>query len=299
MSLLRSYLSFFTKPTLAESKLKPVIYWTLFSLTGLIISNHGIPSIILTLKIASLMISISAFVYLLNDAMDSDMDKLNPVKSGRPIPAGIITKYQALQLCLIVGVIGISIAFTMNIFVLILSLIYIILGSLYSVPPFNLKKKLLMKETTTILAFFLAAGIGALASGPIKPSIFYVSAYFAILIITLYPTWIDALDMEEDKKYGVRNIASILDQKRRLELSTLGLIVMMITAPLSYNFFGFNVLFPIMICGGCFLFLRFIFPLILDVENIEQKQILKGSKIMLIFVFVFLFAFIFGSLQIL
>lgn len=226
------------------------------------------------------------------------MDKLNPLKSSRPIPTGLATKYQALQLSLLGGVVGISIAFTMNAPVLIFSLSYIILGFMYSMPPFNLKKRLLMKEITLSLGLFLATGIGALASGSMPPSIFYIGAYFALYVITFIPTFYDALDIEEDMRYGCKTIAVLLKQKRRLELSTLGLIGMMLATPLTYKYFGFNVIFPIVIVVACFLFLRFIFPMLIKEESIERKTIEKGSKYIQLFLLVLQFSFILGSLEI-
>ena len=299
MVFLESYLSFFMKPTLVDSKLKHVLWYGWFSIVGLIITYHGLPSPILTLKTLAVTVSLATFVYLLNDAMDAEMDQINPIKSGRPIPSGLATKNQALQLSLLGGVIGISIAFTINVYVLIFSLSYMILGFMYSMPPFNLKRRLLMKEITLSLGLFLATGIGAVASGSISPSIFYVSLYFALFIMTLVPTFYDSLDAEEDKRYGCKTIAILLKQSRRLELSTFGLIVMMIATPLTYKYFGFNLILPIVVCAACLLFLRFIYPMLLDEKNVELQKIVKGSKLIQLYLLVLQFSFVLGSLKIL
>jgi 4-hydroxybenzoate polyprenyltransferase len=250
----------------------------------------------MALKVVALTASIATFVYLLNDAMDADMDKINSIKSGRPIPSGIATKYQALQLSIIGGIVGISIALTMNVLVLVIALSYITLGFMYSVPPFSLKKRFLMKETTLMIGLFLATGIGALTSGSMQPSLLYLTAYFAIFVMTLMPTFYDALDAEEDKRYGCKTLAILLNQSRRLALSTLGLIVMMVATPFTYSYFGFSLIMPILVCSACFLFLTFIFPMLLKAENVEQRKILVGSKIMQLFLLVLQVSFALGSL---
>lgn len=293
---MRSYLSFFLKPTIVDSKTKHILWYAWFSLLGYLVVNHGIPSVIMALKVVALTASIATFVYLLNDAMDADMDKINSIKSGRPIPSGIATKYQALQLSIIGGIVGISIALTMNVLVLVIALSYITLGFMYSVPPFSLKKRFLMKETTLMIGLFLATGIGALTSGSMQPSLLYLTAYFAIFVMTLMPTFYDALDAEEDKRYGCKTLAILLNQSRRLALSTLGLIVMMVATPFTYSYFGFSLIMPILVCSACFLFLTFIFPMLLKAENVEQRKILVGSKIMQLFLLVLQVSFALGSL---
>ena len=293
------YISFFTMPNLIDSKTKHLIFWMIFSLPGLIISNRGLPPLILMVKVEALIASIAMFVYLLNDAMDADMDSYNPIKSNRPIPAGIATRNHALHLSLIGGIIGVSIAFTMNVPVLISSLAFMILGFMYSLPPFNLKKRFLMKESTLIMGFFFVNAIGWFATGLIRPSFYYINVYWALFIFTIVPTFYDALDVEEDERVGCKTVAILFNQKRRLELTIAGLIVMIATSPLSYLYLGFNLLFPIMICGVCLLFLRFVYPLLLEPEKVDTKQIVKGSRYIQLFILVVMLSFLIGSFKIL
>jgi 4-hydroxybenzoate polyprenyltransferase len=299
MHSLRSYTSFFFMPTLGDSRFKNIIWTAWFSVFGIVVMNHGIPSFITALKITGLSSSIAIFVYLLNDAMDSEFDKLNITKANRPIPSGIATKYHALQLSLLGGIIGISIAITINTLVLLFTLIYMVLGFAYSVPPIQLKRRFLMKDITIALALFLAIAIGALSSGYIAPSIIYVSTYFIIISMTVSPTFYEALDEKEDRLYGCKTISLLLKQSRRLELATLGLLAMMVTTPLTYRNFGFNMIFPILVCLSCLLFLRYVFPLTLTRDNLTQKEMSKGSKYMQIFALIVQFAILFGSLNIL
>jgi len=299
VSGLSSYASFFLKPTVADSKLKHILWYAWFSLMGLIVANHGLPSLTLILKTMVLTASIAMFVYLLNDAMDAEFDKLNKVKSSRPIPSGLATKAHAMHLSILGSIVGLSLAITTNSYVLTFTLLYMMLGSMYSIPPFHLKRRPLMKETTLALGVFLATGIGALANGIITTSLFYVGIYLGIFILTLVPTFYDALDEKEDRLLGCKTIAILLNQRRRLELSTLGLTIMMIASPLTYSNFGFNVFFPIIVCIACLLFLRFIFPMLLDEEKVEEEKIEKGSKYIQVFLFMLQFAIVLGSLTLL
>ena len=58
--------------------------------------------------------SIASMVYIINDIIDADLDKIHPKKKSRPIAAGTITKKQALIIALILGCVGTSISFFGN-----------------------------------------------------------------------------------------------------------------------------------------------------------------------------------------
>jgi 4-hydroxybenzoate polyprenyltransferase len=282
-----------------DSRTGHIIFWELFAVTGLVVANAGVPPLFVTFKVLGLVAAMVVSVYVLNDAMDSDMDKYNVIKSNRPIPSGQATKNQALQISLVGGVIAVSIALTMNLQVLLLALIYMTLGFLYSVPPFSFKKRVLGKESIPVAGFLLVVGISSLASGSFNVMPFFnLAVYWVIFIFTLVPTFYEATDMKEDKMYGVKSIAILIGQKRRLEMAIVGTIVMIATSPFSYLYFGYNVIFPLIVSIACLLFLRYAFPLLINNIEMDEEQVLRGVKMIRLFLIVLLFSFMVGSLNI-
>jgi hypothetical protein len=59
------------------------------------------------------------------------------------------------------------------------------------------------------------------------------------------------------------------------------------------------VIFPLITSVACLLFLRYVFPLLINDVKRDEKQILKDVKKITLFLYVLLFAFMFGSLNIL
>lgn len=299
MSLFDSFIAYFRYPSMKESRLNIILWYDWFAIVGILIVSCGLPPLIDTLKIVIMVSLLTTYIYILNDTMDAEMDGTSPIKSLRPIPQGIISRKDALILCIINGLIGILIALTIKIQVAIVAAFYLFLGTIYSIPPIRLKTRFLMKETISIAGLFSVVSLGSLTLGTLPISIVYFMSFFSIFIITLWSTFYDALDEEEDRRFGCKTIATLLKQRQRLELSTIGLTTMMLLTPFTYSSFGFNIVLPIVICIASVLFLRFIFPLLLKPEMVDDKKIQRGGTLIRVFLVTMQIAFIVGSLNIL
>ncbi|MBE0461833.1 MAG: decaprenyl-phosphate phosphoribosyltransferase [Candidatus Aminicenantes bacterium] len=75
---------------------------------------------------------ISGSLYIFNDIIDSDVDKLHTIKSKRPIPSGRLKKSQAFLFFVIVSISSLVLALILNKNFFIVSLIYFILQIGYS-----------------------------------------------------------------------------------------------------------------------------------------------------------------------
>lgn len=252
----------------------------------------------IALKALGVMASITVFVYALNDTMDADLDRLSSIKSKRPIPSGMMTKRQGLLLSAVGGIIGFILSLTINLWTMVFALIFMGLGFSYSVPPIRLKSRFLMKDATLTTGLIISLLIGTAAVGKISSSIFLPILTFALGGMTIYPTFYDTLDIQEDKIGGCKTIAMILNQKRRLELSTFGLLTIMVTVTLTYGYFGLNIICPILTVFGCLLFLKYIFPLLMKPDEAYEKEILsKSISINRVIMLLIPLGFILGSLN--
>jgi len=298
LHLLSAWSTWFRYPTPWSSRLRAIIYYCWFISIGLFFTSQGIPPLIIAFKAYGVMASITIFVYALNDTMDADLDKFSSIKSKRPIPSGRLTKRQALLLSAVGGIAGFVLSLTINFWTTIFVLIFMGLGFSYSVPPMRFKRRFLLKETTLSAGVIVSVLVGSAALGRIPSSLFLPGLFFAIGGMTIYPVLYDPLDIKEDRREGCRTIASILSQKRRLELSTFGLLVITITTTLTYGYFDFNIICPILTVFACLLFLRYIFPLLLKPEETYNEEVMvKTNSICRTFGFITTLGFIIGSLQ--
>lgn len=93
------------------------------------------------------MQSITAFIsfclaassmYIFNDVVDAEKDKLHPGKKSRPIPSGVISKTKAISLGLILLVLAILLGLWVSTSFLLLLSAYLIISLLYSLRLKNL-----------------------------------------------------------------------------------------------------------------------------------------------------------------
>ncbi|MBK8661200.1 MAG: UbiA family prenyltransferase [Ignavibacteriales bacterium] len=73
----------------------------------------------------------SSIVYVLNDIVDKDRDRLHPKKRLRPIPAGDISVKEAYVVLLVLGVLTILFSFHLNYAFEMVVIAYILLNTVY------------------------------------------------------------------------------------------------------------------------------------------------------------------------
>jgi len=79
--------------------------------------------------------------YVLNEVLDAEFDRLHPVKKHRPVPSGEVNTKLAYVEWLVLAVIGLSLAYTINTAFFISALALWIMGCLYNIPPVRTKDK--------------------------------------------------------------------------------------------------------------------------------------------------------------
>jgi 4-hydroxybenzoate polyprenyltransferase len=129
------------------------IHWTknLSIFAALIFSgNLFTKSYFLTTALAFLSFSLaSSATYIFNDIVDAESDKLHPLKKMRPIASGALSKKNAAVAAIIIAIVSINIASSLNSLFLISILVYLLLQILYS---------LLLKSIPTIDIIAIASG---------------------------------------------------------------------------------------------------------------------------------------------
>ena len=104
---------------------------------------------------------ISSSIYLLNDCIDFNNDRLHPIKKYRPIASGKLSKRNALIFSFIFLLLSLFISFNINLFIFAVVAIYFVIQLLYCL---RLKKEPLLDIFCISAGFLLRAisgGIGA------------------------------------------------------------------------------------------------------------------------------------------
>ena len=269
--------------------------YTWFMLVGGFVASRGFIQVFPTILAAISVFLIAICVYIYNDVIDADMDRLNPKKKRRPIPSGKASKKEAMRLVYLTAILGITISMFLKIEVFAICLSWLVLFLTYSHPKIRLKNKTIIKEATPPIGTFLCMIIGALVNGSIPPSVLFAAGLSAGFIFFSLPAFRDSTDVKEDKMFGVKSLATILSWKRRLEMVILCVLAIMTLTPLTYMNFGFNVIFPIIIVAMSLIILRFLFPL---TNRLEQINIEKGVKYVASYFFISQIFMVIASLQI-
>ena len=121
-------------PVLMRSKIKYLFAWSWTLALSLLIAGKGFPPIMPSILIFLSMIFVVSSVYTYNDINDREMDRENVVKKNRPIASGEISKADAEKVVYLFGIIGLAIAWFVNIYSFGFILLYFTNFILYSHP---------------------------------------------------------------------------------------------------------------------------------------------------------------------
>ena len=104
-------------------------------------------------------------VYILNDFLDIEADRLHPIKKYRPLASGLISKNEAFLLIAIFSVAGVSLITSQSSQALVVLLTYITLNIFYC---FYLKHIPIIDITIIAIGFVLSRSLSWLSSKYLK-----------------------------------------------------------------------------------------------------------------------------------
>jgi 4-hydroxybenzoate polyprenyltransferase len=124
--------------------------------------------------------ALSSAGYLLNDVMDAEADRHHPTKRTRPIAAGQVPIGVALTVGVALALLGVALAFRVNVMLGALAVAYAALTGVYST---TLKHLVLLDIFGIAAGFVLRAAAGAVAIDvPISPWLYTATLLGALLI---------------------------------------------------------------------------------------------------------------------
>ena len=133
-----------------------------------------------TIVVFFLISFISSGLYILNDIVDIERDKLHPDKKNRPIASGRVNKNFALLLSSILIIIPLIFSLFMQLNLFLIFLVYIVLNVLYS---FFLKKVVIIDVMVISLNFVLRVFSGSmLFSIPISSWLILCTIFLSLFL---------------------------------------------------------------------------------------------------------------------
>jgi 4-hydroxybenzoate polyprenyltransferase len=137
-----------------------IIFGALLFSERLLLLDPG--SVARSLAAFTIFCALSSVVYLVNDVIDRDADRLHPLKRHRPIAAGLVPVSSALLLAGALGVAALALAFWLHPGFGLIGALYLGLLAAYSGP---LKHIVIIDVLTIAIGFFLRAAAGAVVLG--------------------------------------------------------------------------------------------------------------------------------------
>jgi len=287
-TLPKAYLQFL------NSRKDKVVFYPWFTAVGFLIASHGLPPLLPSVTIVVSMLVIASCVYTYNDVIDLEMDRLNPNKMNRPLPSGKVSVQEAMRIVYISGFIGVGLLFFTNLPTFLLCVTYMALFLAYSNPYIRFKKRFILKESTLAAGAFMMPLIGGIAVGSISPAVIFAATFISALAFTAGPAFNEQLDIEEDRKYGIKSLAVVLSWKAKMEMVIIFVLALMTLTPLTYTQLELNVIFPIVVVAVCLLVLRYLIPLLSVFEDANFRRARNALWALPVLVSM---ALILGSLQ--
>jgi 4-hydroxybenzoate polyprenyltransferase len=158
--------------------------WTknLLVFAGLIFGRElfQVHALTLTLAAFAVFCALAGVVYLINDIMDREADRLHPLKLSRPIASGTLSPQVAAVAAAVIASAALAVAFWLRPMFGVVSLVYVLLLGLYSGP---LKHVVIIDVLTLAAGFVLRAVAGAVVIGvPISQWLLVCTTQLALFL---------------------------------------------------------------------------------------------------------------------
>ena len=194
-----------------------------------------------TIMLPFITLMIAVGMYILNDLVDVDLDKAN--SKNRPIPSGLVSKKQAWGFIILTNgaAIGMLIV-TLHLASIILVLLMIFLGIVYSTTKIALMNRFVLKNIAiasfymlcTMLGITSGYGIDLAINNPIVPIHTIAMSGIMIFVCSIIN---DLGDTKGDKAVGRRTVPIVLGGENTIKMLVIPLSSMPVISWMLYGAF--------------------------------------------------------------
>lgn len=202
---------------------------------------------------------ISSTVYVINDIVDIENDKVHPKKCKRPLAAGDITIKEGIFLGIILAITALTLSFLLDFKVGLVILTYLIMNLLYT---FKMKQEVILDIFSIAIGFILRLLAGSFAIGIIASKWIILCTLFLSLYLGFGKRRNEIITLEDDaaNHRAILSLYSIsfLDQALNIVLTCtiifyamytavgaenrymIGTVIFVVYGVLRYNYLIFN-----------------------------------------------------------
>jgi geranylgeranylglycerol-phosphate geranylgeranyltransferase len=194
-----------------------------------------------TIMLPFITLMIAVGMYILNDLVDADLDKAN--SKNRPIPSGLVSKKQAWSFIILTNGAAIGMLMvTLDLASIILVLLMIFLGIVYSTTKIALMNRFVLKNIAiasfymlcTMLGITSSYGIDLAVSDPIVPIHTIAMSGIMIFVCSIIN---DMGDTKGDNAVGRRTIPIVLGGENSIKMLIILLASMPVISWMLYETF--------------------------------------------------------------
>lgn len=219
------------------------------------------------------------FSIVINDIYDYGID--NITNKNRPLVRKILTKEEYKFVAFIFAFFALSFSAILNLQIFLLTILGLVLGIIYSIPPIRLRNYILGNSViggSLVISFM----IGWLVTDNYQ-LLFYDKNLIFFFLLFIFGTIItftkDLKDIQSDSKFGVRNIFTILGKNRGKKAVIILLLIVLNLPPLLIKDF---TLLPITIVFSfltCFVYHK----------KEDEKLVYVMSALLVVYIFISLY----------
>ncbi|NTW10606.1 MAG: UbiA family prenyltransferase, partial [Chlorobiaceae bacterium] len=224
---------------------------------------------------------ISATALILNDCFDIETDRINA--PSRPLPAGLVTKTDALVLSAIVAVLGFLCAGMIGVEAFVVVFIVWLAGFLYN---WRMKKSGFIGNLFVGFSVGMTFIFGGIVVGNPFEEVVWFLALMTMLVDLGEEIAADALDLEGDRKTGSRSLAVLFGSETamRTAVSVFGTVVVTSAVPFIFAWLEWFYLPPVIIFDALIIYSakNLLNPGISDRINDIRRIYLGGSALLLV-----------------
>ncbi|ABL65712.1 UbiA family prenyltransferase [Chlorobium phaeobacteroides] len=225
---------------------------------------------------------ISASALILNDCFDVETDRINAPE--RPLPAGLVTKFEAMMLSFFVALLGCCSALMLGFEAFTICCIVWFAGFLYN---WRLKKYGLAGNLFVAVLVGMTFIFGGVAAGNLSEPLVWFMGAMVFGVDLGEEIAADALDVEGDRKTGSRSLAVLYSPQiaMRTSASIFIIVVAGSTIPFLSGWLEWWYLPPVVLFDGLVIrsVSRLLNPRIPDRINDIRRIYLGGTGMILVF----------------
>jgi geranylgeranylglycerol-phosphate geranylgeranyltransferase len=214
---------------------------------------------------------VSGAALTLNDYFDIEVDRINAPQ--RPIPAGLLTSFDAILLTIFVTLIGLGASFFISTLAFTVSVLFWIIGVLYN---WKLKANGLWGNLMVAASVGITFVLGGITVGQPLNKIVWFFGLIAFLIDLAEEIAGDAMDMEGDQKRSSKSIAIRWGRTTALRISAFLfiLVVLLSYVPIVFGWLGSSYL--LLVCVINIAVILFVTRLLRSQTSEDGRSAMRG-----------------------